>query len=107
MQNQIRTKEAEKKRAYLTLEELRQLPDDANTYKSIGKRKYQYLGVHTFVYIYAHTQSGPQQDGLLDCPFPPFCLKSSGWLMPSKPCGLIRMSFSAVQFRGGGLLTKI
>ncbi|KAJ8451278.1 hypothetical protein Cgig2_014050 [Carnegiea gigantea] len=38
VQNQIRTKEAEKKRAYLTLEELRQLPDDANTYKSIGKR---------------------------------------------------------------------
>lgn len=37
VQNQIRTKEAEKKRAYLTLEELRQLPDDANTYKSIGR----------------------------------------------------------------------
>lgn len=35
--NQIRTKEAEKKRAYLTLEELRQLPDGTNTYKSIGK----------------------------------------------------------------------
>jgi prefoldin subunit 1 len=37
VQNQIRTKEGEKKRAFLTLEELRQVPDDTNTYKSIGK----------------------------------------------------------------------
>ncbi|XP_008799451.1 prefoldin subunit 1 [Phoenix dactylifera] len=37
VQNQMRAKEGEKKRAYLTLEELRQLPDDTNTYKSIGK----------------------------------------------------------------------
>uniref|UniRef100_A0A1D1YP91 Prefoldin subunit 1 n=1 Tax=Anthurium amnicola TaxID=1678845 RepID=A0A1D1YP91_9ARAE len=37
VQNQMRLKEGEKKRAYLTLEELRQLPDDTNTYKSIGK----------------------------------------------------------------------
>ncbi|NP_001295708.1 prefoldin subunit 1 [Jatropha curcas] len=36
-QNQMRTKEGEKKRAYLTLEELRQLPDETNTYKSIGR----------------------------------------------------------------------
>ncbi|OAY65204.1 hypothetical protein ACMD2_15299 [Ananas comosus] len=36
VQNQMRAKEGEKKRAYLTLEELRQLPDDTNTYKSIG-----------------------------------------------------------------------
>lgn len=36
VQNQIRNKEGEKKRAYLTLEELRQLSDDTNTYKSIG-----------------------------------------------------------------------
>jgi len=36
VQNQMRGKEGEKKRAYLTLEELRQLPDDTNTYKSIG-----------------------------------------------------------------------
>ncbi|KAH7572487.1 hypothetical protein JRO89_XS04G0263500 [Xanthoceras sorbifolium] len=34
--NQMRNKEGEKKRAFLTLEELRQLPDDTNTYKSIG-----------------------------------------------------------------------
>ncbi|XP_057813523.2 prefoldin subunit 1 [Cryptomeria japonica] len=34
---QIRNKEAEKKRAFLTLEELQQLPDDTNTYKSVGK----------------------------------------------------------------------
>ncbi|MBA0837596.1 hypothetical protein Goarm_009739 [Gossypium armourianum] len=32
----MRTKEGEKKRAFLTLEELNQLPDDTNTYKSIG-----------------------------------------------------------------------
>jgi prefoldin subunit 1 len=31
-------KEGEKKRAYLTLEELKQVPDDANTYKTIGTR---------------------------------------------------------------------
>ncbi|KAK1665503.1 hypothetical protein QYE76_053662 [Lolium multiflorum] len=37
LQVQMRTKESEKKRAYLTLEELRQLPDDTNTYKTIGK----------------------------------------------------------------------
>lgn len=33
----MRSKEGEKKRAYLTLEELRQLPDDTNTYKTVGK----------------------------------------------------------------------
>ena len=37
VQNQMRTKEGEKKRAYLTLEELRPLPDDTNTYKSVGR----------------------------------------------------------------------
>ncbi|ONK78876.1 uncharacterized protein A4U43_C01F480 [Asparagus officinalis] len=37
VQNQMRGKEGEKKRAYLTLEELRQLSDSTNTYKSIGK----------------------------------------------------------------------
>ncbi|KAJ8641110.1 hypothetical protein MRB53_017804 [Persea americana] len=37
VQTQFRNKEGEKKRAYLTLEELRQLSDDTNTYKSIGK----------------------------------------------------------------------
>ncbi|KAJ4709156.1 prefoldin subunit 1 [Melia azedarach] len=37
VQNQMRNKEGEKKRAYLTLEELRPLPDDTNTYKSIGR----------------------------------------------------------------------
>ncbi|XP_061336823.1 prefoldin subunit 1 isoform X2 [Gastrolobium bilobum] len=36
VQNQMRSKEAEKKRAFLTLEELKQLPDDTNVYKSIG-----------------------------------------------------------------------
>jgi prefoldin subunit 1 len=36
VQNQMRNKEGEKKRAFLTLEELRQLSDDTNTYKSIG-----------------------------------------------------------------------
>ncbi|KAL3625227.1 prefolding complex chaperone subunit [Castilleja foliolosa] len=37
VQIQLRNKEAEKKRAYLTLEELKQLADDTNTYKSIGR----------------------------------------------------------------------
>ncbi|XP_008223932.1 PREDICTED: prefoldin subunit 1 [Prunus mume] len=37
VQTQIRNKEGEKKRAFLTLEELRPLSDDANTYKSIGR----------------------------------------------------------------------
>lgn len=47
VQNQMRNKEGEKKRAYLTLEELRPLPDDTNTYKSIGINFYplSYLGV--------------------------------------------------------------
>ncbi|KAF9600292.1 hypothetical protein IFM89_005878 [Coptis chinensis] len=33
---QMRNKETEKKRAFLTLEELRPLPEDTNTYKSVG-----------------------------------------------------------------------
>ncbi|KAL6848411.1 hypothetical protein ACP4OV_021705 [Aristida adscensionis] len=37
LQVQMRSKEGEKKRAYLTLEELRQLPDDSNTYKTVVK----------------------------------------------------------------------
>ncbi|KAA8535877.1 hypothetical protein F0562_030880 [Nyssa sinensis] len=37
VQNQMRNKEVEKKRAYLTLEELQQLSDDTNTYKAIGR----------------------------------------------------------------------
>ncbi|KAF8400151.1 hypothetical protein HHK36_013447 [Tetracentron sinense] len=37
VQNQMRNKEGEKKRAFLTLEELRQLSDDTNTYKSVGR----------------------------------------------------------------------
>ncbi|KAI4964484.1 hypothetical protein ZWY2020_005673 [Hordeum vulgare] len=37
LQSQMCSKESEKKRAYLTLEELSQLPDDTNTYKAIGK----------------------------------------------------------------------
>ncbi|WCJ34669.1 PREFOLDIN 1 [Euphorbia peplus] len=37
VQNQIRAKEGDKKRAFLTLEELRQLPLHTNTYKSIGR----------------------------------------------------------------------
>ncbi|CAI0628085.1 unnamed protein product [Linum tenue] len=38
VQNQMRTKEGEKKRAYLTLQELQQVPDGTNTYKSIVTR---------------------------------------------------------------------
>ncbi|KAK7283946.1 hypothetical protein RIF29_13696 [Crotalaria pallida] len=37
VQNQLRSKEAEKKRAFLTMEELKQVPDDTNVYKSIGR----------------------------------------------------------------------
>ncbi|KAK8962165.1 hypothetical protein KSP40_PGU007669 [Platanthera guangdongensis] len=37
LQNQMRGKEGEKKRACFTLEELQHLPDDTNTFKSIGK----------------------------------------------------------------------
>ncbi|KAL7092497.1 hypothetical protein ACP275_12G167800 [Erythranthe tilingii] len=37
VQTQLRNKEGEKKRAYLTLEELKPLADDTNTYKSIGR----------------------------------------------------------------------
>ncbi|KAM1172320.1 hypothetical protein ACFX2I_022431 [Malus domestica] len=36
VQTQMRNKEGERKRAFLTLEELRPLSDDSNTYKSIG-----------------------------------------------------------------------
>ncbi|KAK6784611.1 hypothetical protein RDI58_018066 [Solanum bulbocastanum] len=39
VQTQIRNKETEKKRAYLTLEELKQLSDDTNTYKAIGNSR--------------------------------------------------------------------
>jgi hypothetical protein len=40
---QIRNKEAEKKRAFLTVEELERLPESTNTYRSVGmldKRSY-------------------------------------------------------------------
>ncbi|XP_038889614.1 prefoldin subunit 1 [Benincasa hispida] len=37
LQTQIRNKEGEKKRAFLTLEELKQLSEDTNAYKSIGR----------------------------------------------------------------------
>ncbi|KAG4947364.1 hypothetical protein GLYMA_15G235500v4 [Glycine max] len=37
VQTQMRSKEAEKKRAFLTMEELKQVPDDTNVYKSIGR----------------------------------------------------------------------
>ncbi|VAH30531.1 unnamed protein product [Triticum turgidum subsp. durum] len=40
----MRSKESEKKRAYLTLEELSQLPDDTNTYKAIGKNYFSSNG---------------------------------------------------------------
>lgn len=39
VQNQMRSKEAEKKRAFLTMEELKQVPDDTNVYKSIGMQE--------------------------------------------------------------------
>ncbi|KAM3366240.1 hypothetical protein ACQJBY_015607 [Aegilops geniculata] len=44
LQTQMRSKESEKKRAYLTLEELSQLPDDTNTYKAIGKNYFSSNG---------------------------------------------------------------
>uniref|UniRef100_A0A7N0RB26 Prefoldin subunit 1 n=1 Tax=Kalanchoe fedtschenkoi TaxID=63787 RepID=A0A7N0RB26_KALFE len=37
VQTQMRNKEGERKRAFFTLEELKQLSDDTNTYKSIGR----------------------------------------------------------------------
>lgn len=37
VQMQVRNKEAEKKRAFLTLEELESLPESTNTYRSVGK----------------------------------------------------------------------
>lgn len=43
LQTQMRSKEGEKKRAYLTLEELRQLPEDTNTYKTVGKEEFLWV----------------------------------------------------------------
>ncbi|KAL5699641.1 prefolding complex chaperone subunit [Ranunculus cassubicifolius] len=37
VQSQLRNKESERKRAFLTLEEIRPLPEETNTYKSIGR----------------------------------------------------------------------
>ncbi|BBN10590.1 prefoldin subunit 1 [Marchantia polymorpha subsp. ruderalis] len=37
VQMQVRNKEVEKKRAFLTLEELNSLAENTNTYKSVGK----------------------------------------------------------------------
>ncbi|RZB65956.1 Prefoldin subunit 1 isoform B [Glycine soja] len=49
VQTQMRSKEAEKKRAFLTMEELKQVPDDTNVYKSIGMENVSrgYLFEHT------------------------------------------------------------
>ncbi|CAN6547602.1 unnamed protein product [Malus baccata var. baccata] len=43
VQTQMRNKEGERKRAFLTLEELRPLSDDSNTYKSIVPREFNVL----------------------------------------------------------------
>jgi prefoldin subunit 1 len=48
LQANLRGKEAEKKRAYLTLEELRQLPDDTNTYKTVGKEEPSFTRYNLF-----------------------------------------------------------
>ncbi|KAE8713855.1 FASCICLIN-like arabinogalactan protein 16 precursor isoform 1 [Hibiscus syriacus] len=53
VQNQMRTKEGEKKRAFLTLEELSQVPDDTNTYKSIGLIAPDMLSYNLFVCCFA------------------------------------------------------
>uniref|UniRef100_A0A1J3GHP9 Prefoldin subunit 1 n=2 Tax=Noccaea caerulescens TaxID=107243 RepID=A0A1J3GHP9_NOCCA len=57
VQNQMRNKEGDKKRAYLTLEELRPLPEDTNTYKSIGR---------TFVLEPKKVLEGEQEQKLKD-----------------------------------------
>ena len=44
----MRSKEGEKKRAYLTLEELRQLTDDTNNYKTVGKEEISFSGYSYF-----------------------------------------------------------
>lgn len=51
VQNQMRNKEAEKKRAYLTLEELRHLSDDTNTFKSVGIFLYTHILIYVSEYI--------------------------------------------------------
>nr|XP_016442392.1 PREDICTED: uncharacterized protein LOC107767812 [Nicotiana tabacum] len=51
VQTQMRTKETEKKRAFLTLEELKQLSDDTNTYKAIGMLE-EKVGLNWF---YSHS----------------------------------------------------
>ncbi|KAL2628897.1 hypothetical protein R1flu_013583 [Riccia fluitans] len=43
VQMQVRNKEVEKKRAFLTLEELNSLSENTNTYKSVGKATLQFL----------------------------------------------------------------
>lgn len=52
VQNQLRNKEGEKKRAYLTLEELKQLAEDTNTYKSIGRTLVFIISLSMFMYLY-------------------------------------------------------
>lgn len=48
----MRNKEGDKKRAYLTLEELRPLPEDTNTYKSIGKWSFLLFYKDTSFFVY-------------------------------------------------------
>lgn len=54
VQNQLRNKEGEKKRAYLTLEELKQLAEDTNTYKSIGRTLVFIISLSMFMYLYLY-----------------------------------------------------
>ncbi|CAM6094912.1 unnamed protein product [Calypogeia fissa] len=58
VQMQIRNKEAEKKRAFLTLEELNSLPDKTNTYKSVGR---------AFIHMPMGTLVTEQQTKTEDC----------------------------------------
>lgn len=52
VQNQVRNKEGDRKRAYLTLEELQQLSDDTNTYKSIGMEAEQRPNLELLAYLF-------------------------------------------------------
>eukprot|EP00252_Welwitschia_mirabilis_P000881 TRINITY_DN10873_c0_g2_i1.p1 TRINITY_DN10873_c0_g2~~TRINITY_DN10873_c0_g2_i1.p1 ORF type:complete len:129 (-),score=35.48 TRINITY_DN10873_c0_g2_i1:378-764(-) len=55
---QIQNKEREKKRAFLTLEELQRLSEETNTYKSVGK---------SFILEPKSVLSKEQSDKITDC----------------------------------------
>ncbi|EFJ11483.1 hypothetical protein SELMODRAFT_125941, partial [Selaginella moellendorffii] len=67
VQMQMRTKETEKKRALLTLDEINYLDDDTHTYKSVGKFSHVVFFVPDFILEPKSKLVGELQEKAQEC----------------------------------------